>query len=327
MLTKYIYKPLGDKWDEKIKDCCAQPDPDIPKGSDCCYDTWTEELKEVNKAYKKAEEEAKQKSAEFTYVSGRRDQFKKWYDELTKANELEQAICDQLDILYGQAEKVGRNTQYTVDALKILFCMVRDYYLQLDLLKEKYDALISCIQCLNNPLLASGTGLMKIFEDYGKKLEAAQAGRDDLIKMVMAALALAEKIDLNIAEDDNEACPDYGLLSVVSNWQATLNCSENCGGGTGEAPAKKKTAAKQGLQESNDDCATDDCELKPMLYLPICNDEYYAKIWDKYDKDKKEAEELAKALLDLNKKKESLLACQQSLNAAIKEVNPKERCK
>jgi hypothetical protein len=327
MLTEYIYKPLGDKWDEKIKDCCAKPDPEIPKGSDCCYDTWTEELKEVNKAYKKAEEEAKQKSAEFSYVSERRDQFKKWYDELTKANELEQAICDQLEILYGQAEKVGKNTQFTVDAIKILFCMVRDYYLQLDLIKEKYDALISCTQCLNNPALASGTGLMKLFEDFGKKLEAAQASRDDLLRTVMAALALAEKIDLNIAEDDNEACPDYGLLSVVSTWKNTLNCAENCGGSSSGEVAKKKPMAKQGLQSSSDECATDDCELKPMFYLPICKDTYYSSIKIKYDEDKAEAESLSKELLDLNKKKESLLACKQSLEAAIKEVNPKERCK
>ncbi|MBK9983950.1 MAG: hypothetical protein IPP15_16550 [Saprospiraceae bacterium] len=327
MLTQHNYINLNTTWDEKIKECCKKPNPDIPPGSDCCYDTWTEELKLVNKAYQEIEEEARQKSDEFTYVSGRRDQFKKWYDELTKANDLEKAICDQLEILICQVEKVGKNTQFTIDAIKILFCMIRDYFFQLDKLKDKYDALMNCIHCLKSEILVPGAGLMKLIEDYGVKLAGAQAFRDDLLKMVMEALALAEKIDLSIAEDNNPSSPDYGLLAIVNEWKSTLNCSEDCGSPSGEQD-KKQMQSSKGIQSSSEDCDADgNCNLKPELYLPICNDNYYAKTWKKYDDDKKKAEVLGKEVVDLNKKKESLLACKQSLEAAIKEVNPKERCK
>lgn len=312
-----IYEPLNAEWDKKIKECCDKPDGEIPPG-DCCYDNWTAELKEVNKAYQQAEEEAKQKSAEFTYVSERRDQFKKWYDELTKANELEKAICDQLDVFFCQVQKVGINTQFTVDAVKILFCMIREYYLQLDKLKEKYDALIDCIKCLNSPGLTPGAGLMKLIEDYGVKLAAAQASRDELLKLIIAALGMAEKIDLNIG-------PDYGLQTVVNQWKDVLNCCEECGAASEQE--KKKPEAKQGIQSADDDCADEDCKLKPMLKMPICNDPYYGQTYEKYQKDDADAKQLAKDLLALNKKKESLQACKQSLELAIKEVDPKTRCK
>jgi hypothetical protein len=314
MLTQHIYTPLENNWDEKIKKCCKKPIGETPPGSDCCYDSWTEELKNVNKAYKKADEDARQKTAEFNYVSEQRDMFKKWYDELTKANELEKAICDQLNILSCQVEKISTNTEFTVGAVMILFCMIRDYYLQLDKLKVKYDALLNCIKCLNSTTLVPGDGLMKLIEEYGVKLMAAQALRDELLKMVMTALALTEKINLNIG-------PDYGLQTIVSKWKQSLNCDEECGDGKKKIEPQPCHTSSTGVSESGD------CEFKPVLKLPICNDMYYGKIDEKYKNDKIEADQLQIALLDLNKKKESLLACKQSLESAIKEVDPKERCK
>lgn len=329
MLTQYNYLPLAADWDKKIEECCNQPNPDNPSGVDCCFDKWTTELKEVNQKYKEAEEEARQKSAEFAYISERRDQLKKWFDELTRTGDLQKALCDQLEILLTQVEKVGCNTQHTVDAVKLLFCMIREYYLQLDILQEKYESLLDCIKCLKSTTLVPGAGLMKCIEDFGAKLAAAQAHRTVLITKVMEALSYAEKIDLGIAEDKNPASPDYGLLAVVTNWQNTLNCSEACGGSSEQSQpsAKKQQQKPGGIQSSKEGCEDDNCDLVPMLYLPVCNDPYYADIENRYKKDKSDAETLANELRDLNKRKESLLACKQSLEAAIKEVNPKERCK
>jgi hypothetical protein len=319
MLTKHIYEPLNADWDKKIKECCDKPDPGLPPGSDCCYDDWILELKTVSKKYKEAEEEAKQKAAEFSYVSERRDQFKKWYDELTKADDLQKDICNQLEVFLMQVDKVGINTQFTVDAVEILFCMIRDYYLQLDILKEKYDELLNCIKCLNNPELTPGAGLMKCIEDYGVKLAAAQASGNDLIKMVMTALSLAEKIDLNIG-------PDYGLLTVVNEWRTTLNCGP-VSSTTSTDTQSKKQYPPQSIQANKDETKDDTCNLAPVLLMPVSSDPYYTEIWNKYDKDKKDAEGLSATLLKLNKSKESLLACKQSLESAIKEVDPKTRCK
>jgi hypothetical protein len=61
--------------------------------------------------------------------------------------------------------------------------------------------------------------------------------------------------------------------------------------------------------------------------MPVCKDSYYNCVEKEYGKQKTKAEELAVDLLKLNKEKEGLLACKQSLDTAIKETDPKTRCK
>lgn len=323
MITEHQCKKIKETpWKDKIKECCDKEDPENPKGCDCCYDTWTEELKEVNTKFSEADEEAKHVSMDLAFTADRRDKLKNWYDELTRAHDLSRQICDQLEVMLHQIEKVSVNTGYAVKAIKILFCMIRDFYMQIDLIKTKYDQLFNCIRCLNDPVLVPGQGIMKCLEDYGKKLEALIVTRDELVKMVMAAIYMAYRINKNIAQDN-------GLYMVISEWVTTFHCDESCED-TGETPTGYTAQSRGGIQQSYSEESggeEEKCTLTPMLQFPICNDPYYQQIKDKYEADKSKANDLAKSLIDLNKKKESLLACKQSLEAAIKEVDPKTRCK
>ncbi len=321
MITKHKCEKVKETpWKDKIKECCDKEDPDNPKGCDCCYDTWTEELKDVNTKYSEASEEALHVSMELAYIAERRDKLKIWYDELTKANDLSQYICDQLEVMQDQIEKVAKNTRYAIKAIKILYCMIRDFYMQIDLIKTKYDQIYSCIRCLNDPVLVPGQGILKCLEEYGKKLDIMIATRDELLKMVMAAIYLAYRINKNLAQE-------YGLYMVIGEWRITFNCDEACGNGdTAQSSYKAQSRGTQSKYEEEDHDEEKKCKLAPRLKFPICNDPYYDKIKDKYDADKAKVSELAKNLIDLNKKKESLLACKQSLEGAIKEVDPKIRC-
>lgn len=314
MITKHTCENVKETpWKDKIRECCDKEDPDDPRGCDCCYDSWTEELKEVNTKYSEADEEAKQLSIELTYISGRRDQLKNWYDELTEAHDLSRQICDQLEIMEDQTEKVAMNTEYAIKAIGILYCMIRDFYMQIDWIKTKHDQIFTCIRCLNDPVLVSGQGVMKCLEDYGKKLEIVIATRDELLKMAMAAIYTAYRINNNLTKE-------FGLQMVIEEWQTTFNCDEPCNE-DGEADCRyNETDSEEGEQQP------DNCILAPQLKFPICNDPYYQEIGEKYENDKDRAADLAKDLIKLNKKKESLLACKQSLEAAIKEVDPKIRC-
>jgi hypothetical protein len=321
MLTEYKYAELPVEWAaEKIVKCCT-PDNNENPGGECCYDKWTDELKKVNEKYKEKEEKAKQVSTELIYVTEIRDQFKKWFDELNKTSDLQKAVCDQLEVLLSQTEKVDINAEYTGDAVEIIFCMLRDYYIQLDIMKEKYTAVMDCIRCLNSPSLSPGTGLVKLFEELGKKLDAAIASRDDLLKKIIEAMSIARKIDLHLG------C-DYGLYTVVEAWTKTMNCSVDCTD-TATTDDAKKSEVKQGIQPAAEDCECwpDTCSLQPMFYMPVCKDSYYNCVEKEYGKQKTKAEELAVDLLKLNKEKEGLLACKQSLDTAIKETDPKTRCK
>lgn len=312
MITKHTCDRVEEtSWKEKIRECCEKEDSNDPKGCDCCYDTWSEELREVNTKFSRADEEAKQLSMDLTYLSERRNKLKTWYDELTEAQDLSQQICDQLDVMQDQIEKVTVNTDHAVKAIKILFCMVRDFYMQVDWIKTKYDQIQTCIRCLNDPVLVPGQGIMKCLEEYGKKLDIVIASRDELVKMVMTAIYTAYRINKNLNEN-------YGLDMVIGEWQITFNCDEECGEG--------EASCRYGSGDSEEEEEPDKCRLAPRLMFPICNDPYYEEIKEKYEADKKSVSELAQDLIVLNKKKESLLACKSSLEAAIKEVDPKIRC-
>ena len=316
------YEVLERKdWEPKIKECCDQSTQDDPGGCDCCYDKWKAELKEVNTRYSGAVEAASQLKSQLAVIIERRDKLKNWYDELTKANELARQFCDQLEIILTQSKKIATNTSLTVEAIKKLYCMFRDFYMQIDLIKTKYDRLINCIKCLNNPALASGKGIMKALEEYGKKLDIVIATRDAIIKALLEVMAIACRITNNIEEN-------YGLITVIKEWKAVFKCWISCKDDNGpcDDDDDEKEDEHPGNEEEEENCLGS-CKLDPVFLFPICKDDYYKCLDDMYLADKADAEKLNEDLLKENKKKESLLACKLSLEAAIKEVDPKILCK
>ena len=312
MLVEHHYKDLED-WKSKVIEECCDRNPDDDPGGDCCYDTWLQRLQKVNTEFNQVNECAIQLKDQLSAATVRRDTLKKWYDELTAADELARKICDQLSVVIIQTQKVGTNTMCAVEAIEILFCMIRDFYMQVDYIQERYNQLINCIKCLNSSILVPGEGLYKCLEDYYVKLEAVIKTRDELIKKVIKALKLASQINSSIGGI-------YGYIKLIEEWYEALNCDENCG--CPEDERRSKTS-----QGNSDDNCEDECELKPMISFPICNDDYYNELFEKLKKDETTVDSLKVSLREKNKEKEGLLACKQSLDAAIKEVDPKNRCK
>ena len=312
MLVKHDYKDLGEWMTDELKKCCHRDTGDDPSG-DCCYDTWQVRLQEVNTEFNRVNECAIQVKDELSAAIVRRDTLKKWYDELSNADELARKICDQLAVVLIQTKKVGTNTKCAVEAIQILFCMIRDFYKRVDYLVTRYNQLINCIKCLNSSLLVPGEGLYKCLEDYYAKLEIVVKTRDELIKKVILALKLATKIHKHIGGK-------HGYKKLIKAWIDALNCDESCG-----CPQdQRRGRAAQNDSTSGDG---DKCKLRPMLSFPICNDEYYQEVGEKLNKDENKVDQLKDQLRQKNQEKEGLLACKQSLDAAIKEVDPKNRCK
>src|SRR5882672_10444594 len=89
------YQCISDtiEWGDRIKECCdRKKKPETPPSGDCCYDTWTDEYDEVNFLYNQAERKVAKVTDELAYLSGQRDMWKAWYDELTKVNEYSRKI-------------------------------------------------------------------------------------------------------------------------------------------------------------------------------------------------------------------------------------------
>ena len=312
MLTKHKYCPLPDELDEDIQKCCWDDNPDDPKG-DCCYETWQDQLDEVNQKYKEADEKAKQLQKQVDSARFMREKVKAWFEDLSKASDLSINVCQQLDIFYSQIKNVCCTTESTQKAIDILYCMVKDFYIRLDELKDDYDDLVACIKCLNNPDV--NASILSCLTKYAEKLEAALATRDKLIELLVKAVKLAYEINAVI-------CSKYGLKTVVWEWQVTFACSGTSGGPKGNP--------KQGNEAGDDDCAppAEICELDPMLSFPLKDEGgYYGELKTEKTELDTRIDDLNTKLVEANKIKETLMANRDNLIKAIAEVDPKNKCK
>lgn len=352
MLTKHKYKPLGTGWDkDKIIDCCKSVTTEDPKCGDCCYDTWSDELKQVTKKYQAKSVEASQLDRRITCHSDRLNEFKKWLSEMDTAQKNAKAICHQLELIATQSEKIWSNAQLGVKAIEILFCMIKDFFLKLDYLKKRYEELKLCISKNTDPVLVSGQGLLKCITDYGVKLDALIALKEDIFKTVIDAVRLSNLLRNDISTRDfpfeyipcktnydpchhhHKPCPDcndeeisYGFKTIICEWYRFFNCEEPCecddknNQGQKVKPKTNNGPATQG----KDDCSND-CYLETFSF-PICNDGYRLCIKERYDRDDQSVKDLQKEKKEVDKAAAALLACQSSLDAAKKAVDPKARC-
>jgi hypothetical protein len=212
-------------------------------------------------------------------------------------------------------EKICQVTEKTGTAVEILFCMAKDLYMRVDTLKAEYDELMQCISCLKNPGLAPGTGIVKCLEDYGKKLDAVITTRDELIAKIIAALELAYGMHTDL-------CKEYGLKHILMYWRSIFRC-DGCGEGEGTGQQKKQ--GYKGIKGSG--TGMECCELHPEITFPIDEDPYYKDLLEECAEKKAKTETLKQERDNANETRDALQACKDSLETAIKEVDPKNKCK
>ena len=344
MLTKHQYIPVDTKWDEKtILECC-QGTTDDPGCTDCCYDSWQNELKKVTPDYYKAVELSGQLQNQVNFVSSRRDRYKTWYDELIKAESLSADVCQQLNLIAVQSDKIWFNSCKAVEAIEILFCMIRDIYSQTDKIKNIYDSLYNCITRVNDPSLIPNQGILQALNEYKQKLDAVLKTRDEIVKAIVEAIKLANLIRNNISTRD---CPDggesfdpcvphpwpciplsdgayYGLKTIICEWYNAFGCDTDCSDTPNQQARNKQQAPGDVRQHS--DCHDEECILLPTFYSPICEKNYKGDVKDWLDSDENLLKNLTEQLNKAKIEKETLLACKTSLDNAIKATDPKLRC-
>ncbi len=357
MLTIHKYQRLDKDWDkDKIRECCKTNTSDNQPCDDCCYDTWSDEVKQVNKRLKAKQEQSIQLQKKLDFLTWRRDKFKTWITELETAQKMAQDICHQLELIAAHSNKIWSNSFLAVKAIQVLFCMIRDFFMQLDYLKTRYDALQKCIEKNPDPSLIKGQGILLYLDAYGVKLDAVIKTRDDIIKTAVDAVRLSNLLRNNIstrewpfayipcsktsnydpcAKEHNPPCPDagntavhYGFKTVICEWYRLFHCEEKCcdDENTSVPDHNKQLSEKNEPMKKQGSYCDDNCELETFSF-PICNDEYKDCVSERFNKDNKKVKKLSEELKEVNKEKEALQACKNSLDAAIKEVNPIERCR
>jgi len=324
LILKY---DLGEvlECEPKIRECCEKEikPPDGNKGSgDCCYDEWTAEYKEIDARYKKADKTVTYLTERLSHLTAQRDMWKIWKDEMDKACDYSKKICRQLEIVLHHNARISQNEFLTKRAINLLFCMLRDFFMQIDLLKKKYDSMANCIKCLNNPALVSGQGIMVLIEDYGKKLDAVIQTRDALIEAIIMAISIINNINKNVGHPSHH----FGLNMVLKEWKKAFNCD---GKNQEESEEKRKPEfGMEGYQRNTPEGEFEDTGLEPMFKFPICDSRYYKKIEGKYSEDTEDFNELSKWLLNETKHRDNLKALRDGLNSVISDpnVDPSKRC-
>ncbi len=346
MLTKHNYQPILPDWDKDVLECCQQQTPDDPTCVECCYDTWQNELKLVTQKYNSAKENADQLQKKLAFITDRRNKYRKWIDELNNAQDMALDICNQLELIAVQSGKIWYNSCRAVKAVEILFCMVSDFFMQLDLIKTQYDDIQNCITNNSDPSLVKGQGILKSLEDYKAKLDIVIKLRDDIIKNIVAAVKIANLIRNNIStkdcsDTDYKPCDDdltpcagdityYGFKTVICEWYKAFACDVPCTDATTTptATASYTEAKPQSNDTIQDDCVdSEDCDLLPTFDFPICNNSYKTCVQTWLTADETAYKNLIDQLKKANKQKEALTACKNSLDKAIAAVDPKLRCK
>jgi hypothetical protein len=293
--------------------CCDKTPGDQTPGGDCCYDAWVKDLVQVTANWKQANADATNKEIEYNLTVEERDRLKAWYTDWEAADEKADALCRQLELFVLHLKKICLVTEKTNKAIEILFCMIEDLFIRVDKLKAGYDSLLQCINCLKRPELGPGIGIMKCIEDYGVKLTAVIQIRDVLISQIITVIELAYGMHINI-------CKEYGLKEVIYYWKKKFNCdgsSYESYTETSNLPAKVE---QNGYSKER-------CYLEPHISLPIDGDSYFTDLENDYKKVKQDVDLLKKDLDAAREKRDALLACKQSLEKAIEEVNPANKCK
>ncbi|HTQ66752.1 MAG TPA: hypothetical protein VMI12_18295 [Puia sp.] len=305
------YKKLNrpDKSDKSDKSedifcCCDFPKPPYDPGTgDCCYDFWNTDLADVTSELKCATAIATHKQKEYGYISDWYGIVKSWYTDWEAADHKADDLCRSLELFIKHLERVCKITHKTAKAIDILFCMIQDLYIRVDCLKERYDQLIKCINCLKNPALASG-GIIACLANYSSKLDAVILTRDILIGKVILAIEYAYELHDSI-------CDEYGLKAILIYWTNVLNCHN-------DPDCKPKDQPEEGC--------VDHCVLEPSITFPLDQSEYYLHLKKLSEDVKKRMDQLKKESDDANEAKTALEARQNGLKNAIAAAGPSVKC-
>lgn len=305
------YQPITNIQQE-IFDCC-HPDntSDNPPSGDCCYDAWKNDLNQVTADWKAAKHCADHKQKEYEYTSAWYQKVKIWCDEWTATDENADALCRQLELFILHLEKICKVNEKTDEALEILFCMAKDLYMRVDKLKAEYDELMQCINCLKNPALAPGTGIVKYLEDYGKNLDAIIATSEDLIGKIIVALELGYGLE-------EDLCDEFGLKHILIYWKKVFHCT-GCNNNEGDQQNQKQREIKDSGSGKYH------CELHPAICFPLDEDDYYKELHQECTDLKQKTEKLKEERDKANEKRDALQACKESLELAISQVDPNNK--
>jgi len=218
--------------------------------------------------------------------------------------------------------------------------MIRDFYMQVDCIKKRYDILWTCITSNNDPAVqARDKGIIKCLTEYLKRLEEVIKTRDEIIKAIVDAVRISKIIRNGLSTkqldestykpcEGDKGCDcyskeiSYGFKTIICEWYCDFGCDIDC-----KSTPKATENADTTTQTPDTQLCSTTCKLSPKFEFPFCNNPYRGELDTCLKKAQNEAQQAGTALLEANRNKETLLACKEGLKKAIAEADPSVRCK
>jgi hypothetical protein len=282
--------------------CCTPPEGSgTPADCDCCFDTWTKELRVTSNQFKHWDAKVNKLTQICTFESAWKDKLKSWLDDLTTADDKSNDVARQIVLFINQLNKICVVTTESIKAINILFFLVKDLYTRVDRLKADYDELINCINNAgkSHPELGAGSAILICLTEYGKKLQAVIDTRNNMIQSVAAAIEIAHKLQEYLCIDERHA--DYSLIDILKYWKEIFNGDKAHNHGP--------------------------CPFDPLLTFPIKSSDYFntisSRLADVTNRLTGHKKELDYAL----DKKAGFQASRDGLTRALAEADPAIKCK
>ena len=277
----------------------------LPQENNGCIKSWEEDLKKTTNKLKRVSAEKNRYSDKFTNAANWEDKLKRYWDGILVTEELAKKVASEIDLFKDHTAKVCDNTDCTVDAVKILFCYVRDLFQCTDELNEYIAVLLTEIKCLDPSLNAKSSIIIGCLKSISDKLNEAILKQQEVLKKMIQILQYTFLLHESICSPHCSLKWQLGKLSELfpktnGNWDDRDDC------------------------QVNESC---NASIEPRPELPIGKDVFYNLTKNQHGQSVLEKDRIRKELDEWRLACEALLSCQASLKEALDTSRAVKECK
>ena len=298
-----------------------------------CVKFWDDELTKVSNTLKLEEAKTNRAKKALDNANSWASLLEAYWKNINNTNKLGKEASLEVsrfkERLNGGSDQNGicEYTECTVKVTKALYCLVEDFYTQTDMLKNKLAALITRIDCLNNPEInPRSSKIYACLKELSSKLDAAIASQKETIRKVLDVVKTATILDQTVCSEE------YGLEDKLEDIYCLFNTppdsSSSSSSSSTNPPQRPRGAYGRGCeQEVVDSC---NAVIDPAPVMPLDQgdeDSYYYKTKNQAITAENEKQQAEENYEGLRKNRDSLRSSKKSLENAKQAAESAKGCK
>lgn len=158
-----------------------------------CLEMWKDELRQTQNILVKAEAEAQQACATYETIVSVKNKLNIYLDNIDATAFIISKIQDELAVFLSQINDACEKTECTVEAMKVLYCFIKEFFECTDTFSTTISGFITQIECLN--LSGKPSIVLKCLQTLTEKLNVTIATQEAMIKLIIEIVQDAIEID------------------------------------------------------------------------------------------------------------------------------------